>query len=445
MSEQTPVGADPTRLDPGRTLPRAIRPFRHRDYRFLVASMGVSLFASGMWIVALVWQVIELGGGPSELSLVATASSLGLLLSVLIGGVAADRLPRRALLTVVELVRIGTALAVGLLAVTGALQLWQLAVVGFLVGAAEAFFFPAYTALLPTLLPPDELLAANGVEGMLRPVAQQALGPALAGVVVGAAAPSVAILVAGGLYTVALLALVAMRTLPVPAAAEGSSVLGELREGFGYLFRTGWLFATLAFASLYVLVLIGVFEVLLPFAVRDQTGSGAGGFAFVLGAFGVGGAIGSLVVSSLRMPRRYLTTMILLWGAGAAPMALIGMTDRLWVMGLAAFVVGFTGSAAMVIWGTLLQRRVPPHLLGRVSSLDFFVSLALMPVSMAVAGPVGEWIGIPTTFVLAGAVPVFLAVAAILAWRLPADEIAHPLDPEPDTTAAPASSGLTGP
>jgi MFS family permease len=445
MSEQTPVGADPTRLDPGRTLPRAIRPFRHRDYRFLVASMGVSLFASGMWIVALVWQVIELGGGPSELSLVATASSLGLLLSVLIGGVAADRLPRRALLIVVELVRIGTALAVGLLAVTGMLHLWHLAVVAFLIGAAEAFFFPAYTALLPTLLPPDELLAANGVEGMLRPVAQQALGPALAGVVVGAAAPSVAILVAGGLYTVALLALVAMRTLPVPAAAEGSSVLGELREGFGYLFRTGWLFATLAFASLYVLVLIGVFEVLLPFAVRDQTGSGAGGFAFVLGAFGVGGAIGSLVVSSLRMPRRYLTTMILLWGAGAAPMALIGLTDRLWVMGLAAFVVGFTGSAAMVIWGTLLQRRVPPHLLGRVSSLDFFVSLALMPVSMAVAGPVGEWIGIPTTFVLAGTVPVFLAAAAILAWRLPADEIAHPLDPEPDAAVAPASAGLTGP
>ena len=156
------------------------------------------------------------------------------------------------------------------------LHLWHLAVVAFLFGAAEAFFFPAYTALLPTLLPPDELLAANGVEGMLRPVAQQALGPALAGVVVGAAAPSVAILVAGGLYTVALLAVVAMRTLPVPAAAEGSSVLGELREGFGYLFRTGWLFATLAFASLYVLVLIGVFEVLLPFAVRDQTGSGAG-------------------------------------------------------------------------------------------------------------------------------------------------------------------------
>ena len=143
-------------------LPRALRPFHHREYRFLIASMAISLFASGMWIVALVWQVIAMGGTPSELSVVATATSLGLLVSILLGGVAADRLPRRALLIVVEAVRVGTAAVVGLLAVTGQLQLWQLAVVAFVVGAAEAFFFPAYTALLPTLLPPDELLAATG-------------------------------------------------------------------------------------------------------------------------------------------------------------------------------------------------------------------------------------------------------------------------------------------
>jgi MFS family permease len=427
-----PGGQDSGRPPAGRALPRAIRPFRHRDYRYLVASMAVSLFASGMWIVALVWQVIEIGGGPTQLGVVATASGLGMLISVLLGGVAADRLPRRSLLIVVEAVRVGTALVVGLLAVGGMLRLWQLVVIAFLIGAAEAFFFPAYTALLPTLLPPDELLAANGVEGTLRPVAQQAVGPALAGLLVAAYAPSAALLLAGGLYGAALLTLLAMRTRSAPTAIEGSSVLGELGEGFRYLFRTGWLFATLAFASLYVLVLMGPIEVLLPFAVRDQAGAGPSGFAFVLAAFGVGAAIGSLVVSSLRMPRRYLTIMILLWGAGAAPLALIGLTDQLLVMAAASFTVGFTGQAAMVIWGTLLQRRVPPHLLGRVSSLDFFVSLALMPVSMAVAGPVGERIGIPTTFVLAGTVPVFLAVAAILGWKLPADEIAHPLEPVPD-------------
>jgi MFS family permease len=219
----------------------------------------------------------------------------------------------------------------------------------------------------------------------------------------------------------------------VPAPDVARSVLGDLREGFAYMFRTGWLFATLAFASLYVLVLSGPIEVLLPFAVRDQTGAGAGGYALVLGAFGVGGALGSLAVSSMRLPRRYLTWMILLWAVGITPIAVIGYTERLWLMALAAFVAGVTGAAAMVLWGTLLQRRVPPHLMGRVSSLDFFVSLALLPVSMAAAGPVGEAIGLGPTFLLAGVVPVFLGVAAILIWRLPADEIAHPLDTESET------------
>jgi len=411
-----------------RRVPRPLRPFRHREYRLLVISMAASLFASGLWLVAIVYQVIALGGGPTELSVVATATAVGLLVSALGGGVAADRLPKRALLLGVEGVRVVSAATAGLLAVTGALQLWHLAVIAFVLGAAEAFFFPAYSAILPTLLPADELLAANGVEGTLRPVAQQALGPALAGVLVGAFSPSAALLLAAGIYALAAITLVAMRHVAIVPSAERTSVLGDMAEGFRYLFSTGWLFATLAFATLYVLVLIGPLEVLLPFAVREQTGGGASSFALVLGAFGLGGAVGSLVVSSWRLPRRYLTTMNLLWGAGAAPLALIGITTHLWVMAAATFVVGFTGSAAMVIWGTLLQRRVPKHLLGRVSSLDFFVSLALMPVSMAVAGPAGELLGVPVTFVLAGLVPVFLATAAILGWRLPADEIAHPLD-----------------
>jgi MFS family permease len=434
MTEQP---ADPATT--GRGLPRPLRPFAHREYRLLVTSMAASLFASGLWLVAIVYQVIALGGGPTELSIVATASSLGLLVSVLFGGVAADRLPKRTVLLVVEIVRIVSAVLAGTLAVTGALQLWHLAVIAFVVWAAEAFFYPAYSAILPTLLPADDLLAANGVEGTLRPIAQMALGPALAGVLVGAFVPGVALLLAGGIYVLAMVFILAMRRVAVPPSDGRPSVLRDLAEGFTYLFRTGWLFATLAFASLYVLVMMGPIEVLLPFAVREQTGGGASSFALVLGAYGLGGAIGALVVSAWRIPRRYLTVMILLWGAGAAPLVLIGVTRELWVMAAATFVVGFTGSVAMVIWGTLLQRRVPPHLLGRVSSLDFFVSLALMPVSMAIAGPVGEWIGIPMTFVLAGSIPVFLGIAAILGWRLPQDEIAHPLDPAPaEQEAAPS-------
>jgi MFS family permease len=349
---------------------------------------------------------------------------------VLAGGVAADRFPKRAVLVGVEVVRTAVSVLTGVLALAGALQLWQLAGLAFAVGAAGGFYYPTWSAVVPTLLPADELLAANGVEGMLRPLAQQAAGPALAGLLVAAFSPQVALIGAGVGYAVALVPLVAMRAVARagPGDERAPSVRRQLAEGFTYLFRTGWLFATLAFATLYVLVVMGPIEVLLPFAIRDRVGAGPGALSLVLAAYGVGSAAGALLVASARLPRRYLTVMLLCWGLGALPLAAFGLSTVLWVMVVASFVVGITDAAAMVIWGTLLQRRVPTHLLGRVSSLDFFVSLALMPVSMALAGPVGERIGIPLTFVVAAVVPPVLAVIALLAWRLPRDEIAHPLD-----------------
>ncbi len=186
---------------------------------------------------------------------------------------------------------------------------------------------------------------------------------------------------------------------------------------------------------------MGPIEVLLPFAVKDQTGGGAGAFAVALGAFGFGGAAGSLAVASIRPPRRYLTLMILAWGIGCAPLVIIGLTDQLWLMVIALFVCGFLFSGAQVLWGTLLQRRVPPAMLGRVSSLDFFVSLALMPVSMAVAGPVGETFGLTPTFVVVGVFPTLLAVATLLIARLRTDELAHPLRTESAPSVGGGGSG----
>ena len=212
--------------------------------------------------------------------------------------------------------------------------------------------------------------------------------------------------------------------------------VANLRPGGEVEVTTRWA-ATLAFATLYVLVVMGPFEVLLPFAIRDRVGGGPGALSLVLAAYGVGSAAGALLVSSARLPRRYLTVMLLCWGLGALPLAAFGLSTLLWVMVVASLVLGVTDAAAMVIWGTLLQRRVPAHLLGRVSSLDFFVSLALMPISMALAGPVGERVGIPITFVVAAVVPPVLAVVALLAWRLPRDEVAHPLDRAPGEARAP--------
>ena len=150
-------------------------------------------------------------------------------------------------------------------------------------------------------------------------------------------------------------------------------------------------------------------------------------YGFILAAFGIGSAIGALAVSTGRLPRRYLTAMMTMWGAGSLPLAFVGWTSSFPLMALATFVVGVTDGAASVIWGTLLQRRVPREMLGRVSSLDFFVSLAFMPVSVAVAGPLSKVVSMQTIFAAAGVGPVLLAAVATIAARMPRDEIANPL------------------
>lgn len=416
--------------------PRALTPFTNGQYRILAGALTLSLFGAGVWLVALVWQVIAIGGSPIELSLVSTGSAVGMLVAVLFGGVLADRVPQKRILVGVETTKILVVGALAWLALSGALDLWHLVLGSFVLGLAEGFFYPAYSALLPSVLAADDLLAANGVEGVLRPAIMQAAGPAIASAAIAIWSPGAAFVIVVVAQVLAVVGLLFLQSTPVRREiTEGlhpvAALLGDVAGGFRFMFRTPWLLWTLLYACLMVLAVIGPLEVLLPFAVRDQTGGGAGSFAIVLGAFGIGGAVGSLVVASLRLPRRYLTAMNLLWGVGCVPFVVIGFTDQVWVMAAAVFVVGFGFSSATVIWGTLLQRRVPPALLGRVSSLDFFVSLALMPVSMALAGPVGVLIGIPITFIVAGVVPAVLAVAVILIARMPRDEMENPLDLPP--------------
>jgi MFS family permease len=423
--------------------PRALRPFSTPQYRILTIALLMSLLGAGVWLVAVVWQVIALGGGPADLSLVATGASVGLVGAVLIGGVAADRIPQKRILVTVEAVKAAAIGTAAVLTFTGSVEIWHLAAVGFVLGACDGFFYPAYSALLPAVLPADELLAANGIEGMLRPTVMQAAGPALSSAVIAAASPAVAMAIVAVAQLLAVTGLAVLRTTPLRREMDESAhplkaVLVDLKDGFRYMARTPWLLGTLLYATVLILLIMGPIEVLLPFAVKDQTGGGAGAFALTIGAFGIGGAVGSLLVASLPLPRRYLTLMVMLWGVGCAPLVVIGLTDQLAVMVAALFVVGVAFSAAQVIWGTLLQRRVPSAMLGRVSSLDFFVSLALMPVSMALAGPVGERIGLAPAFLVAGAVPALLAVITVFAARMPRDEIEHPLataSVEPAATA----------
>jgi MFS family permease len=434
------------------TLPRALAPLRLARYRLLAASMALSLLGTGLWTVAVVWQVVALDGGPAALSLVTGLSAGGMLASTLLGGVLADRIPQRHILLVVALIQVVSVAVVAGLSLAGVLSLWQLAAVALAGGLATGLYYPAYSALVPALVPDSDLLAVNGLEGMVRPLLEQAAGPAAAGFLVAAFSPGAALAATAAAHLLAAVCVVALPVTPVrrEPAADGppAGLLADVREGFGYMARTPWLLATLLFASLMVLAVIGPLEVLVPFAVREA-GGGPAQHAWVLAAFGIGGALGCLVVASRRLPRRYLTVMNLLWGLGCVPLVVFGFGSPLWLMIVAAAVTGATFESATVVWGTLLQRRVPPALLGRVASLDFFVSLGFMPLSMALAGTVSDRIGLTATFLIAGLVPPVLAGVAVLAARLPADEIAHPLDrtgpvPADDETAG-ATPGVLDP
>ncbi|WP_199255328.1 tetracycline efflux MFS transporter Tet(V) [Mycolicibacterium mengxianglii] len=409
---------------------RVLAPFRFREYRLLITAVSLSIFAEGMWTVVMALQVMELNHDPNALSLVAACLGGGLVAFVLVGGIAADRFPQRSIILIVEAANFVAVAAVSVLGLTGALRVWHMAVAAAALGIAAAFFFPAYSAYLPRILPQEQLLAANGVEGVLRPVLQRAAGPAIAGVLVAATFPSLGSVTVTVIFGVALVLLIATRPVGtgVVETPERQQVWADLRQGCLFMVRTPWLFATLLFASMFVLLAMGPIEVLLPFITADRFDDGARIYGLVLAAFGTGGALGAVAVSSVRLPRRYLTVLMLLWGVGALPLVILGWTSSFAVMAASAFVFGVGDGAGMVIWGTLLQRRVPSEMLGRVSSLDFFVSLAFLPVSFAIAGPVSKVVSIETIFLVAGVAPVLFAGIALWAAKMPRDEIAHPLN-----------------
>lgn len=170
---------------------RALRPLASRDYRLLFAAVAIEVFGTGMWTIVMVFQVLALNDSPLALSAVAAGMSLGLFAFSIVGGVVADRFSKRRIIITVQGCTAAVMTMVAVLALTGSISLWHVGVASFLMGTGSAFFYPAYSSYLPQVLPPDQLLAANGLEGALRPLMGQGLGPALGGLIVGAFFPAV--------------------------------------------------------------------------------------------------------------------------------------------------------------------------------------------------------------------------------------------------------------
>lgn len=192
-----------------------VRPLRFPQYRVLALALSLGLIAAGMWLIALVWLVIEIGGGPAQLSLVAVGPALGIVLTSLAGGVLADRVPQRKILISVFTVKAVMVVVATTLAWTDRIEFWHLALIGLAVGMADGFEYPAYSALLPSIVPPGDLLAANGIEGMIRPAFMQGLGPVFAGAAIASYSPTAALALVAILEAVTAAFLFRLRPTPL--------------------------------------------------------------------------------------------------------------------------------------------------------------------------------------------------------------------------------------
>jgi DHA3 family tetracycline resistance protein-like MFS transporter len=204
-------------------------------------------------------------------------------------------------------------------------------------------------------------------------------------------------------------------------------MLSDLREGTRFVREQAWLWSTLLAAGVSLLFFLGPLEVLLPFVIRNDLDAGAGAYGAVMAASGAGSVIASLVLSQRGLPRRYLTVMYVFWSAGTLPLIGYAVGAAIWQFMLFAVVFGACMTIGGVVWGTMMQARVPPDLRGRVHSLDWFVSIGLTPVSFAVTGPVSSGIGVDATLVIAAVVPAVATMALFFIARLRRDEEANPL------------------
>jgi MFS family permease len=362
---------------------------RERPFRLLFLGQAASLLGDGMVPVALAFAVLELTGSATDLGIVLAARTIPFVAFLLAGGVWADRLPRRALMVVADLVRFAAHGTMALLLISDAAAVWSLATLAAVTGTATAFFTPALSGIVPDVVSAARLQQANALRGLAMAVGQIA-GPALAGLLVVGVGAGWALAVDAVTFAVSAAFLVRV-PMPARAPVEAHPFLADLREGWDDFRSRTWLWASVASASLGNL-LFASYLVLGPLIAIRELG-GAGAWALIASAFGVGSLVGGFAMLRIDPPRPMLVATLSV-SFFTLPLAALALAVPAGVTALAALVAGAGLFLANNLWETTTQRHVPPERLSRVTSYDWFGSLAMSPVGMLIWGPIGAAVGV---------------------------------------------------
>ncbi len=410
---------------------------RDANFRRFYAGRTASLIGDGVAPVALAFAVFDLTGSATDLGLVLAAHSLVIVALILVGGVAADRLSPRVAMLGADFTRAASTGLMAVLLLSGTAEIWQLALLYAVDGAAAAFFNPASDSIVPQVAPGPRLQEAAALVNLSRSVGQIG-GPALAGLLLALGSPGAALAVDAASFLFSALCLIGVRA-PRLGDREGEGFVESLRLGWNEFSSRTWLWVIVASAAFTNAIFFAAFQVLGPAVAKADLG-GSSAWAVIATANGVGALGGGVLALSLR-PRRPLLAGEISILLIAVPVALLALPAATAAIAIGSLLAGFATSFGSILYETTVAQQVPTAALSRVMAYDWFGSLALEPLGLALIGPLAAGLGgSETLWLCAGA--LLLCQGAVVATRDVRRVEARPEGPPPlATSRAPVRPG----
>ena len=391
---------------------------RHREPALLVVGQSISNLGDGVALVALTLLVLDTtNNNAAKLAWFVAARMIPMVAFMLIGGAIVDRFSRRLLLLFSDGARAVLTGGLVVLIGTGSLRFWELMVFGVLFGSFDAIFMPAISAITPEIVPEDLLGAMNAVRPLSNSLMGNMIGPALGGLI-AVTSTSWAIGVDCATFVFSAATLTMMRPTAAPVRETETSMLEDIRGGISYVRTTRWLWTTLVAVTFVNAFVFSPMPVLIPYFLRHDLHSSKVlvGYAFAIS--GLAGAIGALIASNLQVPARRVRSMWTYWTIGTVAALIMGVASNYWEVLLVFAIASPMMLFGNVIWESMMQSEVPRELLGRTSSVDWFVSLGLAPLGLVVAGQLVNVVGVRTYFTMSALVTMIPGLWILLSPRI---------------------------
>lgn len=407
--------------------------FANRNFSLLFGGSSVSAVGDQFTLVALPWLVLKLTGNPAALGVVLAVMALPRALFMLIGGAVVDRFSPRRVLLAARAANAACIVILAVLVLSGAIHMWVVYLLALGIGLSTAFAYPAGTAILPQLVPVEQLQVANALFMGMRQLSL-IIGPVLAGFVIALGAhhaTGAAVADARGMgtafsvdafsFVVSLISLVLIRLVSESRApGPKSGMFTSIGEGIRSVWGDPPLRAFMLYVALVSVLVVGPIQVGLPVLADTRLSLGAASLGILMTANGAGMFAGSVLSGfATRLVRGRLGVMVLgfdgLSGLALAALMLVHRT----VSGAALLVcVGLLGGIVQIAIFTWIQQRVPQKLMGRTMSILLFAFMGLGPLSAAVAGALLKWVPLGALFAVAGLALTTIALAGFTSRNL---------------------------